>query len=146
MSTRFISLKKLQMMTVSCYYLFAILLFEWVYTQEDKSGGSPKWNRKSATMEDTPSVPKRKVSLLLVSFLGQSFTDTGDTVESKTANARAGEEMQKYSKAPSLPLTVDPLNLSTSSHFLSSLSCQSDTCVSQAQARLWSGFSILQEM
>lgn len=30
MSTRFISLKKLQMMTVSCYYLFAILLFEWV--------------------------------------------------------------------------------------------------------------------
>lgn len=47
---------------------------------------------------------------LLVSLLGQSFTDTEGTVEPKTPYARAEEEMQRYCKAPSFPLTEDPLN------------------------------------
>lgn len=64
-----------------------------------------------ASMEDGPSTPKRKASLL-VSLLGQSFSDTegSGTVEPKTPYARAEEEMDRYCKAPSLPLSEDPLD------------------------------------
>lgn len=63
-------------------------------------------------MEDSPSpAPKRKASSsLLVSLLGQSFTDTEGTVEPKTPYVIAEEEVEAYCKAPSLPLTEDPLN------------------------------------
>ena len=54
-------------------------------------------------MEDSPSAPKRKASSLLMSLLGQSFTDTEGTVEPKTPYARAEEEIERYCKAPSLP-------------------------------------------
>lgn len=45
-----------------------------------------------------------------MSLLGQSFTDTEGTIEPKTPYAKAEEEMEKYCKAPPLPLTEDPLN------------------------------------
>ncbi len=63
-------------------------------------------------MEDKPSSPKRKASLtsLLVSLLGQSFTYIEGTVQPKTPYDKAEEEMEKYCKAPSLPLTEDPIN------------------------------------
>ncbi|KAJ4938907.1 hypothetical protein JOQ06_028373 [Pogonophryne albipinna] len=61
---------------------------------------------------DGPSAPKRKASSssLLVSLLGRSFTDTEGTAEHKTPNASAEEEIERYCKASSLPLTEDPLN------------------------------------
>ncbi|KAK1898959.1 Zinc finger BED domain containing protein 1 [Dissostichus eleginoides] len=61
---------------------------------------------------DGPSAPKRKASSssLLVSLLGRSFTDTEGTAEPKTPYASAEEEMERYCKASSLPLTEDPLN------------------------------------
>ncbi|KAJ4949461.1 hypothetical protein JOQ06_020976 [Pogonophryne albipinna] len=61
---------------------------------------------------DGPSAPKRKASSssLLVSLLGQSFTDTEGTAEPKTPYAIAEEEIERYCKASSLPLTEDPLN------------------------------------
>ena len=60
-------------------------------------------------MENSPSAPKRKKSLL-VSLLGQSFTDTEGTAEPKPPYARAEKEMERFCQAPSLPLTEDPLN------------------------------------
>nr|XP_023660006.1 zinc finger BED domain-containing protein 1-like [Paramormyrops kingsleyae] len=68
---------------------------------------------EETSMEDSPSAaPKRKASSssLLVSLLGQSFTDTEGTVKPKTPYVIAKEEMEAYCKAPSLPLTEDPLN------------------------------------
>ncbi|KAK1885872.1 Zinc finger BED domain containing protein 1, partial [Dissostichus eleginoides] len=61
---------------------------------------------------DGPSAPKRKASSssLLVSLLGRSFTDTEGTAKPKTPYASAEEEMERYCKASSLPLTEDPLN------------------------------------
>ncbi|XP_073450123.1 E3 SUMO-protein ligase ZBED1-like [Aquarana catesbeiana] len=67
---------------------------------------------ESSPVEDnhSPSPPKRKARSLLMSLLGQSFTDTEGTIEPKTPYAKAEEEMEKYCKAPPLPLTEDPLN------------------------------------
>lgn len=66
---------------------------------------------EKTSMEDKSSAsPKRKASSLLVGLLGQSFTDTEGTVEPKTPYVIAKEEMEAYCKAPSLPLTEDPLN------------------------------------
>ncbi|KAJ4931091.1 hypothetical protein JOQ06_025390 [Pogonophryne albipinna] len=61
---------------------------------------------------DGPSAPKRKASSssLLVSLMGRSFTDTEGTAEPKTPYAIAEEEIERYCKASSLPLTEDPLN------------------------------------
>lgn len=39
---------------------------------------------EETSMEDSPSAPKLKASSLLVSLLGQSFTDTEGTVAPKT--------------------------------------------------------------
>lgn len=61
-------------------------------------------------IEDSHSPPKRKATSLLMTLLGQSFTDTEGTIEPKTPYAKAEEEMEKYCKAPPLPLTEDPLN------------------------------------
>ncbi len=68
--------------------------------------------RTETPMEDKPSSPKQKASStsLRVSLLGQSFTDIEGTVQPKTPYARAEEEMEKYCKAPPLPLTEDPKN------------------------------------
>lgn len=72
---------------------------------------APEGTGEETSMEDRPSAaPKRKASSLLVSLLGQSFTDTEGTVEPKTPYVLAKEEMEAYCKAPSLPLTEDPLN------------------------------------
>lgn len=72
----------------------------------------PGAKRTETPIEDKPSSPKRKASSksLLVSLLEQSFTDIEGTVQPKTPYARAEEEMEKYCKAPSLPLTEDPMN------------------------------------
>ncbi|XP_077314545.1 E3 SUMO-protein ligase ZBED1-like [Lithobates pipiens] len=66
---------------------------------------------ESSPIEDnhSPSPPKRKRSPLMT-LLGQSFTDTEGTIEPKTPYAKAEEEMEKYCKAPPLPLTEEPLN------------------------------------
>lgn len=76
----------------------------------DEAPGGTGTLEEETPMEDSPSAPKRKASSLLVSLLGQSFIDTDGTVEPKTPYARAEEEMERYCKAPSLPLTEDPLN------------------------------------
>jgi len=70
---------------------------------------APEGTGEETSMEDRPSAgpsPKRKASSLLVSLLGQSFTDTKGTVEPKTPDVLAKEEMEAYCKAPSLPLTA----------------------------------------
>ncbi|XP_044151342.1 E3 SUMO-protein ligase ZBED1-like [Bufo gargarizans] len=60
---------------------------------------------------ESPPSPPKKARSLLVSLLGQSFTDTEGTIEpKKTPYAKAEEEMENYCKAPPLPLTEDPLN------------------------------------
>ncbi|KAI4826868.1 hypothetical protein KUCAC02_030298 [Chaenocephalus aceratus] len=61
---------------------------------------------------DGPPAPKRKASSssLLVSLLGRSFTDTEGTAEPKIPYAIAEEEIERYCKVSSLPLTEDPLN------------------------------------
>ncbi|XP_040278276.1 E3 SUMO-protein ligase ZBED1-like [Bufo bufo] len=67
----------------------------------------------SSPIEDnhSPPSPPKKARSLLVSLLGQSFTDTEGTIEpKKTPYAKAEEEMENYCKAPPLPLTEDPLN------------------------------------
>lgn len=77
----------------------------------DETPGGMGTLEEERPIEDSPSAPKRKASSsLLVSLLGQSFTDTEGTVELKTPYARAEGEMERYCKAPSLPLTKDPLN------------------------------------
>ncbi|CAM4511391.1 unnamed protein product [Leuciscus chuanchicus] len=71
----------------------------------------PGAKRTETPMEDKPSSPKRKASSKsLLSLLGQSFTDIEGTLQPKTPYARAEEEMEKYCKAPSLPLTEDPMS------------------------------------
>lgn len=75
---------------------------------DEEPGGTETLEDETST-EDSPSASKRKKSLL-VSLLEQSFTDTEGTAEPKNSYARAEEEMEKYCKAPSLPLTEDPLN------------------------------------
>lgn len=77
---------------------------------DEAPGGTGTLEEETPMEGDSPSAPKRKASSLLVSLLGQSFTDTEGTVEPKTPYARAEEEMERYCKAPSLPLTEDPLN------------------------------------
>lgn len=70
-----------------------------------------EWELWKRPIEDSPSTPKRNASSsLLVSLLGQSFTDTEGTVEPKTPDARAEEELERCCKSLSLPLTEDPLN------------------------------------
>ena len=59
--------------------------------------------------ENSPSAPKKKKSLL-VNLQRQSCTDTEGTAEPKTPYARTEEEMERFCKAQSLPLTEDPLN------------------------------------
>lgn len=59
-------------------------------------------------IEDSHSPPKKKATTsLLMTLLGQSFTD--GAIEPKTPYAKAEDEMEKYCKAPPLPLTEDPL-------------------------------------
>lgn len=83
-------------------------------TEADEAPGGIGEGEEMLPVEDErptcPSAPKRRASSLLVSLLGQSFTDAEGTVQTKTAYARAEEEMDRYCKAPSLPLTEDPLN------------------------------------
>ncbi|XP_078025205.1 E3 SUMO-protein ligase ZBED1-like [Epinephelus lanceolatus] len=80
-------------------------------TEVDEAPGGMGTLEEERPTEDSPSAPKRKApSSLLVSLLGQSFTDTESTVEPKAPYARAEEEMERYYKAPALPLTEDPLN------------------------------------
>lgn len=81
-----------------------------------------------------------------MSLLGQSFTDIEGTVQPKTPYARAEEQMEKYCKAPSLPLTEDPMNWWHAHEVTFPLLSQSDTCVSQAQTCLQNAFSTWQEM
>uniref|UniRef100_A0A8C5R241 BED-type domain-containing protein n=1 Tax=Leptobrachium leishanense TaxID=445787 RepID=A0A8C5R241_9ANUR len=64
---------------------------------------------EAASLEDSPAPPKKKTSSLLMSLLGQSFSDNEGTIEPKTPYAKAEEEMKRYCKEPSLPLTEDPL-------------------------------------
>ncbi|XP_053554170.1 thyroid hormone receptor alpha isoform X1 [Bombina bombina] len=71
--------------------------------------GKETLEEESPIEEDNPSPPKRKSTSLLMTLLGQSFTDTEGTIEPKTPYAKAEEEIEKYCKAPSLPLTEDPL-------------------------------------
>ncbi|KAM3876933.1 E3 SUMO-protein ligase ZBED1-like [Diretmus argenteus] len=99
--------------------------------------------------EAGPPAPKRKASSLLVSLLGSSFNAAEDTAaQTKSTQVRAEEEIESYCKVPVLPLTGDPLNWWRVHEitFPSSPGCQSDTCVSQAQACLQSEFSPPQEM
>nr|XP_054591578.1 E3 SUMO-protein ligase ZBED1-like [Nothobranchius furzeri] len=57
------------------------------------------------------SAAKRKASSsLLVTLLGHTFTDNEAAVQNKTSYSRAEEEVYNYCRAPSLPLTEDPLN------------------------------------
>lgn len=87
-------------------------------TQEDHQVPTRKRTLEeedSSPIEDnhspSPPSPPKKARSLLVSLLGQSFTDTEGTIEpKKTPYAKAEEEMEKYCKAPPLPLTEDPLN------------------------------------
>ncbi|XP_053573689.1 E3 SUMO-protein ligase ZBED1-like [Bombina bombina] len=72
--------------------------------------GKETLEEESPIEEDNPSPPKRKSTSLLMTLLGQSFTDTEGTIEPKTPYAKTEEEIEKYCKAPSLPLTEDPLN------------------------------------
>nr|XP_054590993.1 E3 SUMO-protein ligase ZBED1-like [Nothobranchius furzeri] len=57
------------------------------------------------------SAAKRKASSsLLVTLLGHTFTDNEAAVQNKTSDSRAEEEVHNYCRAPSLPLTENPLN------------------------------------
>lgn len=51
---------------------------------EAPMGTGTPMEEEETPMEDSLSVPKRKASLLLMSLLGQPFTDTEGKVEPKT--------------------------------------------------------------
>ncbi len=66
--------------------------------------------------EDGPSTPSTSRLSSLTALLGQTF-NVVTTVETKSAQTRAEEEVCMYLEAPSLPLTDDPLEWwSTNDH------------------------------
>ncbi|XP_053575272.1 E3 SUMO-protein ligase ZBED1-like [Bombina bombina] len=80
-------------------------------TNVDEAPEERETLEEETPIEDSPSPPKRKSTSLLMTLLGQSFTDTESTIEPYTPYAKAEEEIEKYCKVQSLPLTEDPLNL-----------------------------------
>uniref|UniRef100_A0A8C5MWL9 BED-type domain-containing protein n=1 Tax=Leptobrachium leishanense TaxID=445787 RepID=A0A8C5MWL9_9ANUR len=81
----------------------------FILTEEERLEIYRGVTEEAASLEDSPSPPKKKTSSLLMSLLGQSFSDNEGTIEPKTPYAKAEEEMKRYRKEPSLPLTEDPL-------------------------------------
>ncbi|KAM8731669.1 E3 SUMO-protein ligase ZBED1-like [Acanthopagrus schlegelii] len=94
----------------------ASLEFERRRMSEVDEAGSSGNQEELPSMDDDvsdsqgPPHPKRRPPSLLVSLLGAAFTDSNQpTVQSKSVDVIAEEEMDIYCRSPSVPLSEDPL-------------------------------------
>ena len=100
----------------NCCFFFFIIIFSKPQnegtqpTEADEELGSSGTQEELLSVDDeVPGSPprKRRAVSLLASLLGDAFTANEPAVQTKTAFARAQEEMDMYCRAPSLPLTSE---------------------------------------